>query len=119
MTLSDREVDIVQSVLFQLQDCEQIKFILIGDFSPDVKDSDRKNKLNAYKRNCLIEALVFPLAKLFFVGQLHGDTFVNPDLPAQLVTYLKTKLGKMTYATGWLSGVSKKEKTKCKRKSIK
>lgn len=103
MTLTEREVSIIHSVLPRLKNCEQIQLVLKADFYPN---HENKDKLNPYSRNSLIEGLVYPWAKLFFVGQLHFDVMNNPNLIKELEVYLKANLQKMRFSSGWLSGIT-------------
>lgn len=104
MTLADREHHILSVALSRLNDCEQIQIVLKANFAP--KQRKHNDTLNVYRKNSIICAMVYPLAILFFNGQIPYD---NPNVIDDLEKYLRAYLQKMKFGGDYYAQASKEK----------
>lgn len=103
MDLTDREFEILHATLKKLDGCEQIELILNADFAP--KQKEHNAELNAYRKNSLLAILVYPLARMFFLTRDSWAEFEN--IENDLAKFIKRYLRKMSFASGYLTEISK------------
>lgn len=91
MINSDIQIQLVQCAMRELKKCKIIQYIMDAkyDYSHLDNDADKK-ELTKFKKEALLEALILPYAKLFFIS--NGYKVYCKNIKNSLVEYLKFNL---------------------------
>lgn len=112
MNLTEREGTLIHLALPLIAKAPVIEHILGGTYLRGKEEEKNRTRLDAYRKEAILSALLTPLAKLFFIGR--ADLYSNPNLHKELAGYMISQLDNW-FIGNFTSSINKGLKKKSKK----